>query len=144
MSNTRQLCTFLLDGQLFGISVDCVLEVIRSLPLTQVPLAPEAVCGLINLRGQIVTAIDLRRRLNLHPAQEGRPARMNIIIRTPEGPLCFPIDEVGDVMDVEESLFEPVPDTMTGVARKLIDCVCKLPDHLLLVLRGDFNELAGV
>ncbi len=144
MSTTRQLCTFLLDGQLFGINVDCVLEVIRSLPITQVPLAPEAVCGLINLRGQIVTAVDLRKRLELQPPKNGVMPRMNIIIRTTEGPLCFPIDEVGDVMDVDSHLFEPVPETMTGVARKLIESVCKLPDHLLLVLKGDFGELAGV
>ena len=144
MNKTRQLCTFVLDGRTFGINVDCVLEVIRSLPLTQVPLAPDAVCGLINLRGQIVTAIDLRRRLHLSPVQADKPPRMNIIIRTSEGPLCFPIDEVGDVMDVEEGLFEPVPETMTGIARKLIDSVCKLPGHLLLVLKGDFAELAGI
>lgn len=144
MSQPRQLCTFLLDGQLFGISVDCVLEVIRSLPITQVPLAPEAVCGLINLRGQIVTAVDLRRRLELSPPKDGQPPRMNIIIRTNEGPLCFPIDEVGDVMDVDAHLFEPVPETMTGVARKLIESVCKLPEQLLLVIKGDFMALAGV
>ena len=144
MNKTRQLCTFVLEGQTFGIHVDCVLEVIRSLPLTHVPLAPEAVCGLINLRGQIVTAIDLRRRLELGPLKEGKTARMNIIIRTSEGPLCFPIDEVGDVVDVEERLFEPVPETMTGTARKLIDSVCKLRGTLLLVLKGDFAELAGI
>jgi len=144
MNKTRQLCTFVLEGQTFGIHVDCVLEVIRILPLTHVPLAPEAVCGLINLRGQIVTAIDLRRRLELGPLKEGKTARMNIIIRTSEGPLCFPIDEVGDVVDVEERLFEPVPETMTGTARKLIDSVCKLPGTLLLVLKGDFAELAGI
>ena len=144
MSTTRQLCTFVLENQLFGINVDCVLEVIRSLPITKVPLAPEAVSGLINLRGQIVTAVDLRRRLELLNSTQASTQRMNIIIRTPEGPLCFPIDEVGDVMTVEESLFEPVPDTMTGIARKMIDSVCKLPDRLLLVLKSDFTELAGI
>ena len=144
MSTTRQVCTFVLENQLFGISVDCVLEVIRSLPITKVPLAPEAVSGLINLRGQIVTAVDLRRRLELPPGKHAATQRMNIIIRTSEGPLCFPIDEVGDVIDVDEKLFEPVPDTMTGIARKLIDSVCKLPDRLLLVLKSDFAELAGI
>ncbi|MEI6713746.1 MAG: chemotaxis protein CheW [Verrucomicrobiota bacterium] len=144
MNSSRQICTFLLNGQLFGLDVDCVLEVIRSQPLTIVPLAPDAVCGLINLRGQIVTAIDLRRRLELPISQDESTApKMNIIIKTAEGPLCFPIDDVGDVMEVSTHLLEPVPESMTGVARKMIDSVCKLPTQLLLVLKSEFTILAG-
>ena len=144
MNTPRQICTFLLNGRLFGLDVDCVLEVIRSQPLTKVPLAPDAVCGLINLRGQIVTAIDLRRRLELPISEdEQTPPKMNIIIRTSEGPLCFPIDDVGDVMEVSPNLLEAVPENMTGVARRMIDSVCKLPDQLLLVLKSEFTILAG-
>ncbi|MEK0445261.1 MAG: hypothetical protein RLZZ399_582 [Verrucomicrobiota bacterium] len=144
MSATRQICTFLLGENLFGLDVNCVLEVIRTQPVTKVPLAPEAVYGLINLRGQIVTAIDLRRRLDLAVPAEDHPLKMSIIIKTPDGPLCFPIDDVGDVIEVSQDLLEPAPDTMTSNARKMIDSVCKLSSQLLVILRSDFSVLAGV
>ena len=72
MAHTSQFCTFYLDKLLFGVELKGVQEVIRSLDMTKVPLAPAVVSGLINLRGQIVTAVDLRRRLEL----EHRPAGM--------------------------------------------------------------------
>jgi purine-binding chemotaxis protein CheW len=112
--------------------------------VTKVPLAPEAVYGLINLRGQIVTAIDLRRRLDLAVPVEDHPLKMSIIIKTPDGPLCFPIDDVGDVIEVSQDLLEPAPDTMTSNARKMIDSVCKLRSQLLVILRSEFSVLAGV
>ena len=68
MAHTSQFCTFYLDKLLFGVELKGVQEVIRTLEMTKVPLAPEVVSGLINLRGQIVTAVDLRRRLELEPA----------------------------------------------------------------------------
>ena len=68
MSHQQQVCTFYLDGLLFGVEVHGVQEVIRYLEMTRVPRAPAVVEGLINLRGQIVTAIDMRRRLELQPA----------------------------------------------------------------------------
>jgi len=72
MAHTSQFCTFYLDKLLFGVELKTVQEVIRSLQVTQVPLAPQVVSGLINLRGQIVTAVDLRRRLEMEPAPGGR------------------------------------------------------------------------
>ena len=71
---SQQFCTFLLDGYLFGVPVPQVQEVIRFQPMTPVPLAPPAVKGMINLRGQIVLAIDLRRRLSLGERPRGRLA----------------------------------------------------------------------
>ena len=71
MAHTSQFCTFYLDKLLFGVELKGVQEVIRTLEMTKVPLAPEVVSGLINLRGQIVTAVDLRRRLELEPAPPG-------------------------------------------------------------------------
>ena len=76
-----QFCTFYLDGLLFGVELKGVQEVIRSLEMTQVPLAPAVVSGLINLRGQIVTAVDLRRRLELKPAPPGLQI-MNVVVRS--------------------------------------------------------------
>lgn len=144
MSRPRQICTFLLSEHLFGLDVDCVLEVIRSQPVTQVPLAPESISGLMNLRGQIVTAIDLRLRLGLPEQATAGPQKMSIIVRTIEGPLCFSIDDVGDVLEIAPTDLEALPENMMGTARKMIEGVAKLPSQLLLILRSDFNSLAGL
>jgi len=95
-----QYCTFYLDRLLFGVELKGVQEVIRSLEMTKVPLAPKVVSGLINLRGQIVTAVDLRRRLEL----EARPPDtlpMNVVVRSEDGAVSFLVDEIGDVVEVE-------------------------------------------
>jgi len=88
---------------------------------------------LINLRGQIVTALDLRRRLEM-PDRKTREEPMNVVIRTEEGALSLLVDEIGDVVEVEQSEFEEVPDTLSGTARELIRGAFKLKDRLLLLL----------
>ena len=97
MINSKQFSTFLVNGLFFGVDVRHVQEVIRYQEMTRVPLAPAMVQGLINLRGQIVTAIDLRRRLELAP----RPADqlpMNVVVRTDDGAVSLLVDEIGDVV----------------------------------------------
>src|SRR5207302_10321916 len=84
MANTSQFCTFYLDKLLFGVELKGVQEVIRSLEMTKVPLAPAVVSGLINLRGQVVTAVDLRRRLELEPSPPGTLS-MNVVVRSEDG-----------------------------------------------------------
>jgi purine-binding chemotaxis protein CheW len=133
MSDPTQFCTFRLDTLLFGIEVARVQEVIRSQELTGVPLANPVVEGLINLRGQIVTALDLRRRLELPARPEGR-LPMNIVVRTGAGELSLLVDEIGEVVDVDATTFESAPETLVGVAKELITGAYKLPDGLLLVL----------
>ncbi len=101
-------------------------EIIRYQEMTRVPLAPPVVCGLINLRGQIVTAIDLRRRLEL----SDRPADqlpVNVVVHTDDGAVSLLVDEIGDVLEVSEKLFEPPPETLRGPARELIRGAYKLP-----------------
>ena len=80
MSTEQQFCTFFLDGLFFGVEVHKVQEVIRYQGMTAVPLAPAVIGGLINLRGQIVTAIDLRKRLALRPRAGGEQP-MNVVVR---------------------------------------------------------------
>ena len=87
----RQFCTFHLDDHLFGVDVLDVQEVIRYQAMTYVPLAPAVVEGLVNLRGQIVTAVDLRRRLEL-PARPGDRRPMNVVVRTAGCPVSFLFD----------------------------------------------------
>jgi purine-binding chemotaxis protein CheW len=129
----RQFCTFLLDGQSFGIDVREVQEVIRHPEMTRVPLSPPVVRGLINLRGQIVTALDLRRRLGL-PDRPDEHLPVNVIVSTDDGAVSLLVDEIGDVLRVPEDAFEPPPPTLVGPARALIRGAYKLDDRLLLIL----------
>lgn len=131
--DTKQLCTFLVNGMLFGIDVTDVQEVICNQSMTPVPHAPKVVVGLINLRGQIVTALDLRERLGL-PARPAGIEPMNVVVRRPEGVISLVVDEVGDVVDVEESTFEAPPATMAASARKLVRGAYKLNKQLLVFL----------
>jgi purine-binding chemotaxis protein CheW len=138
VETTRQFCTFYVADQYFGVEVLRVQEVIRYQPVTPVPLASEVVEGLINLRGQIVVALDMRRRLMV-PEREDDRQPMNIIIRCDQDNaiVSLLVDEIGDVIEVEEDAFEAPPDTLRGPARKLIRGAYKLPDRLMLVLDTD-------
>jgi purine-binding chemotaxis protein CheW len=133
MSATRQFCTFFLEGLYFGVEVSKVQEVIRYQEMTRVPLAPRVIRGLINLRGQIVTALDLRRRLELAERPADR-LPMNVVIRGDDGALSLLVDEIGDVVEVDQGLFESPPETLQGTARALIQGAYKLKDRLLLAL----------
>jgi len=133
MAKAKQYCTFYVDKYLFGVEVLDVQEVLRYQDLTQVPLAPKEVQGLINLRGQIISAIDLRRRLDLPPREEGKNP-MNVVIRTNNEVISFLVDSIGDVLDVEEDTFEIAPDTVDIAARELVSGVYKLEGQLLMVL----------
>ena len=131
----RQFCTFYVESLCFGIGVREVQEVIRYQEMTRVPLAAGVVRGLINLRGQIVTAIDLRRRLGLPDrpdASEVLP--MNLVVRTDDGVVSLLVDEIGEVVEVDEDSFERPPPTLEGVARELVRGVYKREGSLLLVL----------
>lgn len=136
MTQTQQYSTFVVDGLLFGVDVIRVQEVIRYQEMTPVPLAPVVVHGLINLRGQIVTAIDLRQRLGLaaRPA-DARP--MNVVVRSDDGAISLLVDEIGDVVEANGDLWEPPPHTLPASVRPLIPGAYKLSNRLLLALDVD-------
>jgi purine-binding chemotaxis protein CheW len=139
-ADERQYCTFYVDGHYFGIDVLNVQEVIRFQQMTRVPLAPSAVRGLINLRGQIVTGIDLRRRLGL----KDRPADqlpVNVVVQSDDGAISLLVDEIGDVLTVADKAYERPPETLRGKARAFVRGGYKLEDGLLLIL--DTHELLG-
>lgn len=133
MGSDRQLCTFTVEGLFLGVEVTHVQEVLRAQPLTRVPLAPPAVAGLMNLRGQIVTAIDLRQQLALPPRTDATPT-MNVVVRADGGVASLLVDEIGDVLELREDSFETPPKTLHDGARELILGAFKLPGRLLLVL----------
>ncbi len=132
-TGTQQFTTFVLDGHLFGVEVETVQEVIRYQAMTRVPLAPGAVGGLINLRGQVITALDLRRRLGMADRPDG-VLPMNVVVRTEEGAVSLLVDQIGDVVETDAASFETPPDTVAPAARELIRGAYKLDGTLLLAL----------
>ena len=134
METQKQYCTFHLDDLLFGIAVLNVQEIILPHEMTYVPLAPEVISGLINLRGQVVTAIDLGRWLELDQ-NVSEQMRMNVVIRTEDDEvISFLVDSIGDVVEPQEETFEPPLQTLDDQIRNLISGVYKLDGKLLLVM----------
>jgi purine-binding chemotaxis protein CheW len=136
MEQTQQFCTFYLDKLMFGVELGKVQEVIRYLEITEIPLAPRVVRGLMNLRGQIVTAMDLRRRLDL-PDRPEDAHPMNVVIRSADGAVSLLVDEIGDVVEVTEDSFERPPETLQGNVREVILGVHKLEKQLMHVLNTE-------
>lgn len=133
MAGKRQFLTFWVGELFYGVEVSAVQEVIRDQKMTRVPLGPAAVSGLINLRGNIVTALDLRHRLQLPPRVAGQ-LPMNVVIRDESGSVSLQVDRIGDVVEVEEQLFDPAAEQLAGKVREPIVGVCKLDGCLLHVL----------
>ena len=127
-----RMVTFTLDGHLYGVEVDAVQEVLRGQTCTRIPLAPHTVAGLINLRGQVLSAIDLRALLDLPPQEGAEP--MLVVIRVGGEPIALLVDTIGSVVDVDAAQFEPPPDTLSGPSRELLLGAYKLEDQLLLAL----------
>jgi purine-binding chemotaxis protein CheW len=136
VAKTQQFCTFFLEDQFFGVPVEQVHEVIRYQEMTRVPLVPPVIQGLINMRGQIVMAIDLRRRLRIIERPEGM-LLVNVVLRTPDGAVSLLVDSIGDVVEVDESTFEDPPHTLAADLRTLIAGVHKLDQGLMHVLNTE-------
>jgi purine-binding chemotaxis protein CheW len=130
---SRQYATFEVAGQLFGVEVAEVQEVLSFSEYTSVPLAPPAVGGLFNLRGQVIAAVDLRVQLGLARQALDGPV-MNVILRGDDEPVSLLVDRIGEVVDLDEAAFEPPPDTLTGPARKLVVGTFKMDGRLMLAL----------
>jgi purine-binding chemotaxis protein CheW len=129
----QQYSTFFVADLFFGVDVLDVQEVLRTQPLTPIPQAPGVIVGLMNLRGQIVTAIDMRKRLGLQ-ARGGARDSTNVVVRTPDGPVSLLVDEIGDVLDTGAATWQPPPENLDRATRTLIRGVYPLRDCLLLVL----------
>ncbi len=138
-----QLVGFILGGELFGVDILMVQEIIRSTEITHVPNAPDFVEGVINLRGNIIPVIDLRKRLNMAgemPVQE----KDWILILNIEGRTTgFIVDQVTEVLKIEEAEIEPPPEIIvSGLESQYILGVCDIGEQLLILL--DFNRILMV
>ena len=129
---TRQFSTFYVNGRHYGIDVMAVQEVLKNLPMSKVHLAPEFVHGLINLRGQIATAISLRDLFNLEDAFNEES--MNVVCKMDDNLLALLVDKIGDVVDVVESDFEDPPDTIPDDVRRFMVGVYKMDGPLLSII----------
>ncbi len=127
----KQYCTFRLGDLYLGVDVLVVQEVIRNEMMTRVPLAPRQVKGLINLRGQIITALDLRDQLGL--PDEGE-LRSHVVIRDGDEAISLLVDEVGDVVSPDLADYEPMPSAVPERVRQVVTGAFKLEGRLLLLL----------
>jgi purine-binding chemotaxis protein CheW len=138
-----QFCTFHVGELLLGIEVARIQEVLRGTKVTPVPKTPPAVSGLINLRGQIVTAVDLRTLFGFDEEHGTDHGAVMLIVDSDAELRSLVADSVGDVVEVEEDDYEEPPDTLKGEARNLIRGAYKLKDGLLLLLDGDYAMKAA-
>jgi purine-binding chemotaxis protein CheW len=130
-----QLSTFHVGKYLFGVDVSLVQEVVRLQMITPIPLAAPEIAGLINLRGEVLTAIDLRTRLGLPPADPHREP-VNVVVRVDDEPVSLLVDEIGGVLEVSQVPFEATPSTVDERVRDLLLGAYTLPDRLLLALNA--------
>ena len=134
---SRQFATFEVAGQLFGVEVHTVQEVLSYSEYTPVPLAPPAIGGLFNLRGQVIAAVDLRVQLGL-PRKALQGQVMNVILRGDGEPVSLVVDRIGEVVDLDDDAFEGPPDTLSGPTRELVTGTFKMDGRLMLAL--DVNQ----
>ena len=134
-SNEKQYSTFYIAGRLYGIDVTQVQEIVRSMPITSIPLAPNYVKGLINLRGQVATAIGLRQLFGI----EADPPEdfMNVVCKIDGSLISLHVDEIADVMYVQDHNFETTPQTVPDQVRSFMDGVYKVDNNLLSILNID-------
>jgi purine-binding chemotaxis protein CheW len=130
---SRQLATFLIEQRLYGIDVMCVQEVTQAPKLTLMRLAPPFVKGLINLRGQIATAIGLRELFGSKQLLDVSEP-MTIVCADAHSLLSLIVDSVGDVIEVSEKDIERVPATVGAPIRHFMDGVCMHNHELLSII----------
>lgn len=127
------LVTFRLGGEEFGVDIFLVTEIIRLVPITQVPHAPKFVEGVINLRGSVLPVIGLRKRFNLPEIPWDEHTRI-IVMRWNSGMVGFLVDAVSEVLRIPSNLVEEPPSVVGGVGAEYIVGVGKLGDRLLVLL----------
>jgi len=131
-TSTQQFLTVFLGSQMFGIPVPHIQDVLGPQILTRVPLAPVSVEGILNLRGRIVTAINIRKRLNEKPA-EGKQKNMSVVLEHEAELFSLLVDRVGDVLTIENKELEDVPVTLNPKWREVSSGVCQIKDKIMVI-----------
>jgi len=129
---TITMVSFYIGDFLFGIPASQVLEINKEIDITPVPLSDEHILGIMNLRGQIVTVMDLAKKLKIDLKVT---PKLNLIVKDEgESPISFVIEEIGEILEITPSKLEKVPDKLEGLSKEYIKNVYQLPDKLLLIL----------
>ena len=131
----NQYCGFKVAGEEYAIPVMQVQEVIKPQQVTPIPLAQEQIRGLINLRGQIVTCLSLRKLFN--QVDDLKRPYMNIIVKGQEGLFSLVVDEVTDIIDIQTENLEGTPDTINTNLRKYVSQIYKRENGLVILLSID-------
>jgi purine-binding chemotaxis protein CheW len=135
-----QLVGFTIGNEQFGVNILMVQEIIRSAPITSVPNSPEFIEGVINLRGNIIPVIELRKRLNLFREESSSKDSWILILDINSRVTGFIVDSVTRVLKILESTIEPPPEVVVaGLANQYIRGVCDIGEGLLIML--DFNSI---
>jgi purine-binding chemotaxis protein CheW len=134
----QQFATFWLAGELFGVDVNNVQEVMLAQAVTPVPLAPPYIVGLANLRGQIMPTFSLRVRFGMPPREDGKGGA-NLVVKTDEGPVSLVVDEIGDVIEIPSNGWRDVPETMNAAQRQFVTHI--YPDDGRLILRLELGRV---
>ncbi|KUL39496.1 chemotaxis protein CheW [Actinoplanes awajinensis] len=133
---TQQFVTFDVENHFFGVPVGAVQEVLLNEHYTAMPLAPPAYGGLFNLRGEVIGTVDLRVRFGLAPRPITGPV-INVVVRVAGEAVSLLVDRIGLVADLDDSAFEPPPETLTGPTRRMVTGTYKTEGRLLMVLDVD-------
>ena len=133
-SATTRLCAFHVGEMWFGVDIASVEEVVRDRTVTTVPLAPPVMAGVLNLRGQIVSAIDLRARLGMPATDASESPRPHLVVRSSFGPTSLVVDRLDDVMPVVARDRQPAPSHLSPQVRAVVAGIYPQPEGLLIEL----------
>ena len=131
IDHDKQITTFYLDKELYGIEVQKVQEVTGKLDVIKVPLAPLFVKGLINLRGQIATALGLKELLS---ERQSKVECMSVVCKSDNGLISIIVDEIGEVVEVNQTQYETTPDHLSDSYKKYIKGIYKMNGHILSLI----------
>ena len=138
---TNEFVTVTVDGQLFGLPVLSVRDVLKPQPVAPIPLAPPEVAGSLNLRGHIVTVVDIRKRLGLPPRTD-TTAGIHVVVEHNDELFSLVADGVGEVLSFPPDTYEPTPTTLTEVWRQIATGIHRLDDGLMIAV--DIEKLLDI
>src|SRR5713101_5908365 len=135
-SEERQLVVFQLGAELYGVEISRVHEIIRLQTVTRVPRSPSFVEGVINLRGKVISVVDLRRRFGLPTAEHTRATRI-VVVEIGDQVVGIIVDSVSEVLRVNTSTVEPPSPVVAGIDSEYLHGIAKLPERLVILLDLD-------
>ena len=141
-SEILQFSTFFLNNEMFGLNILDVQEIQMPQPITPIPTAPAHILGLISLRGQIVTLVELRKRLNM-PTTVPHKSPYHIVVKAGASLACLEVGAIGDVINVPRAHLRKPPDSVTTVNKKFLAGVYQMKNRILTILKAQEILEAG-